>query len=133
MAYEVFKRTAVRVDEPTISIVPDGRISFNAAAVRILTGAGVKAVLLLWDKGNNRLGLKAAPKGDKNSYAVSTIRDHYSGSLRAKSFLSHIGWCATKRTMLPAAWSEKDKMFEITLPREYVRSTIAVDLKRKLR
>jgi len=131
MAYEVFKRTAVRVEEPSLSLVPDGRIALNAAAVRILTEAGVKSVLLLWDKANNKVALKAAAKSDKNSYAVSIVRDSHSGSLRAKSFLGHIGWSAPKRTMLPATWNEKDKMFEITLPQEYLSSAMSGDPKRK--
>ena len=131
MAYEVFKRTAVRVEEPSLSLVPDGRIALNAAAARILTEAGVKSVLLLWDKTNNKVALKAAAKSGKNSYAVSIVRDSHSGSLRAKSFLGHIGWRAPKRTMLPATWSEKDKMFEITLPQEYVSPATDRDPKRK--
>jgi hypothetical protein len=131
MAYEVFKRTAVRVEEPSLSLVPDGRIALNAAAVRILTEAGVKSVLLLWDKTNNKVALKAAAKSDKNSYAVSIVRDSHSGSLRAKSFLGHIGWNAPKRTMLPATWNEKDKMFEIALPQEYISSAMSGDPKRK--
>ena len=131
MAYEVYKRTAVRVDEPSLSLVPDGRIAFNAAAVRILTEAGVKSVLLLWDKTNNKVALKATAKNERNSYAVSIVRDSHSGSLRAKSFLNHIGWRAPKRTMLPATWNEKDKMFEITLPQEFVSSAMSGDPKRK--
>jgi len=76
--------------------------------------------LLLWDKTNNKVALKAAAKGDKNAYAVSIVKDSHSGSLRAKSFLDHIGWSAPKRTMLPATWNEKEKMFEITLPKLHV-------------
>ncbi len=37
MAYEVYNRTKVRTDTPTMSLVPDGRIVLNSAAVRILT------------------------------------------------------------------------------------------------
>jgi hypothetical protein len=131
MAYEVFKRTGARVEEPSFSIVPDGRIALNSAAARIFTEAGVKSVLLLWDRTTNKVALKAAPKGDRNSFAVSIVRDKHSGSLRAKSFLSHIGWSSPKRTLLPATWTEKDKMFEITLPQEYVGSVPSGDLKRK--
>jgi hypothetical protein len=131
MAYEVFKRTGVRVEEPALSLVPDGRIALNAAAVRVLTQAGVKSVLLLWDKGNNRVALKAAVKGDKNAYAVSIVRDSHSGSLRAKSFLGHIGWNAPKRTLLPATWNEREKMFEITLPQEHINLTTSPDAKRR--
>ena len=131
MAYEVFKRTAVRVEQPSLSLVPDGRIAFNAAAVRVLTGAGVKSVLLLWDRTSRKVALKAAAKGEKDCYAVSIVKGTYSGSLRAKSFLSHIGWSAPKRTMLPATWNEKEKMFEISLPPEYVGSESSPGSKRK--
>jgi hypothetical protein len=116
MAYEVFRRTGVRVEEPTLSLVPDGRIALNAAAVRILAQASVKFVLLLWDSSSRSVALKAATKGDKNAYTVSIASNTHSGSLRAKSFFDHIGWTAPKRTMLPATWNESEKMFEITLP-----------------
>src|ERR1700674_1955344 len=120
MAYEVFKRTTVRVEQPSLSLVPDGRIAFNAAAVRVLTGAGVKSVLLLWDRASRKVALKAAAKGEKDCYAVSIVKGTYSGSLRAKSFLSHIGWSAPKRTMLPATGNEKGKIFEITLRPDFL-------------
>jgi len=109
MSYEMYTRTTVRVEQPALSLVPDGRIALNAAAVRILTQAGVKSVVLLWDKTNHRVALKAAAKGDKNSYAVSIVRNSHSGSLRAKSFLTHIGCDVLKRTMLPATWNEKER------------------------
>jgi hypothetical protein len=122
MAYEVFKRTGFRVEEPALSLVPDGRIALNAAAARVLREAGVRSVLLLWDKGSNRVAVKATAKGDKDAYAVSLPLNSHSGSLRAKSFLSHIGWSAPKRTLLLATWNAKEKMFEITLPHEYLSS-----------
>jgi|SRR5208282_1698041 len=117
MSYEVFKRPRFRVEAPMLSLVPDGRIALNVAAVRILSEARVKSVLLLWDRANRKVALKAAQKGDTNAFAVSIVRDGHSGSVRAKLFLSHIGWSARERTMLPATWHEKDKMLEIILPK----------------
>ena len=122
MAYEVFKRTAARVETPALSIVPDGRIAINAAAVRIVREGRITSVLLLWDPTNHRLALKAAQRGDKNSYAVSIADASHSGSLRAKTFLSHIGWKARKREMIPAVWNDKERMFEATLPLEHLES-----------
>ena len=122
MAYEVFKRTGARVETPTLSIVPDGRIVMNAATVRIIKERRITAVLLLWDSTNHRLALKAAQRGDKNSYAVSVAAASHSGSLRAKAFLSHIGWKARKREMIPTEWNEKERMFETTLPLEHLES-----------
>ena len=118
MAYEVFRKTRVRSGAPAISIVPDGRIGLNATAVRILVGAGIKSVNLLWDKANHKIAVKAAHKSDKDSFAVS-VTAKSSGSIRAKSFINHIGWAA-KRETLPATWSEKDGMFEVVLPERYL-------------
>jgi hypothetical protein len=119
MAYEVYKRTRARVDVPTVSIMPDGRIAINAAGVRILAAAGIKSVLILWDRRNHKVAIKAAQKGDTNAFAV-TISRRSSAILRAKSFLSFIGWGGAEREMLPATWSEREKMFEITLPLEHL-------------
>jgi hypothetical protein len=131
MAYEVYKRTTVRVAQPALSIVPDGRIAVNAAAARILREAGVKSAVLLWDDTRNKLAIKAAPKGDRNAYAVSIVRDGRAGTLTAKSFLSHIGWSAPRRELLPATWNEEDKMLEVTLPEKYVGSEKDRNRKRK--
>ncbi len=121
MAYEVFKRTGARVETPTLSVVPDGRITINAAAVRIAKEARVKSVLLLWDPITHRLAIKVTHRGDRDSYALSIASSH-SGSLRAKSFLKHIGWKARKREMIPAIWNERERMFEATLPLEHLES-----------
>jgi hypothetical protein len=122
MTYEVFKRTGARGETPTLSIVPDGRIAINAAAVRILKEARINSVLLRWDWTNHRLAMKAAQRGEKNSYAVSIAPASHSGSLRAKSSLSYIGWRARKREMIPVTWNEKERMFEATVPVEHLES-----------
>jgi hypothetical protein len=122
MGYEVFQRTNFRVEEPALSFTPDGRIALNAAAVRIFTEAGIKQALLLWDQSKNKLALKATVKRDKNSYSVSIIRGGTSGTLRAKAFFAYIGWNAPKRMMLPATWDDKERMFEVVLPSNFVNS-----------
>lgn len=89
-------------------------------------------MLLLWDKVSNKCALKAAPKTDKNAYAVSVASDRHSGSITAKSFLSHIGWSARKREMLPATWNEKQRILEVTLPPECVGTEKDRNFKRKM-
>jgi hypothetical protein len=131
MAYEVFKRTGARVESPAISIVPEGRIAINAAVARIFVSFGIKSVLLLWDASGHKLAIKAAQKGDKNAYAVSIAPASHSGSLRAKSFLSYIGWNAPKREMILATWNEKEKMIEATLPVKYLGTEKAQAMKGK--
>ena len=123
MAYEVFKRTGTRVKSPTLSITPEGRIVINAAAARIFVSLGIKSVLLLWDRANRKLALKAARKGDKNAFAMSIASPGHSGSLRAKSFLSHIVWSARKRETIPATWNEREEMLEAVLPIEHLEKS----------
>jgi len=120
MAYEVFTRTGVRVETPTLSLTPDWRIALNSAATRILLEAEIKNVLLLWDKQNHKLALKAASKGDKNAYAVSLRSDKGAGTLRAKAFLCYVGWSAPRREALTATWNQKEKMLEVTLPTKFL-------------
>ena len=131
MAYEVYNRTKVRTDTPTISLVPDGRIVLNSAAVRILTSNGIRFVLLLWDSATHKMALKASAKGNRDAFAVSS-GDH-SGSLRAKSFLAHVGWDAPVRDTLPAVWNDIDRMFEVMLPPAFLKPASAPEKPRKYR
>ncbi|HWZ42559.1 MAG TPA: hypothetical protein VNW97_03745 [Candidatus Saccharimonadales bacterium] len=121
MTYELFQRTNTRVDTPTISIGPSGTITFNAPAVRTLVAAEVKSVLLLWDKENRKLAIKAARKGDKNAFVVSIVRNS-SGKLRVRSLIPHIGWSAPRREKMNATWDAREKMFEVTLPLKCFKS-----------
>jgi hypothetical protein len=123
VAYELFERTSVRVNSPALSITPGGRVAFNAAACRLLIETGIKTVVILWDKTKNRMAIKAAPKGEKNSFTVTFTGGNHSATFAAKSFIRHIGWKAPKREMLPTTWISAEKMFEVTLPKEYVAST----------
>lgn len=120
VAYELFERVAVRVDEPTLSVAPGGRIAFNAAACRILLDAKIKTVVILWDKDTNRIAVKAASKGEKNAFGISFTGDNHSASLTAKLFLRRIAWSASKRVALDTIWNATDRMFEATLPGQYL-------------
>jgi hypothetical protein len=132
VAYETFQRKSIRVDIPTLSIVPDGRVAINAAACRLLIAAGVKTVMILWDKAAGKMAVKAAPKGEKNTFTITFAEDHHSGSFAAKSFLRHIGWNAPTRIMVQTAWSEKDKMFEVVLPSQFLTSG-ATEAKKRIK
>jgi hypothetical protein len=123
VAYELFERTTVRVDTPALSIAPQGKVAINAPACRLLIEAGIKTVVILWDKATNRMAIKAAPKGEKNSFTVTFTGGNHSGSFAAKAFLRHIGWNAPKREQLATTWNAAEKMFETTLPPKYLAST----------
>jgi hypothetical protein len=122
VAYETFERNAVRVEDPMLSILADGRIALNAAASRLFQGAGVKTVRILWDKSRCGIALQGVSKDDKNSYTLSFSRGR-SASISPKAFLNHIGWTSTKRQTVPAKWEPKQKMLEAELPSKFVRNS----------
>jgi hypothetical protein len=128
MPYELYQRSAVRVDSPTVAIAPGGRIIVNAAGCRILKGAGVKYAVLLWDHSARKMAIKAAARG-RDAFSITFVREGSSGSLHAAGFVRSIGWNATRRENLPAAWNEREKMFEVDLPARHLASSD--DSKRK--
>ena len=115
MPYKVFERLSVRVDSPTVSILPRGRIILNAAASRTLREAGIRQVLLMWDNRGAKVAIKAALKGDKNAFAVSFSKQNDSGSISATAFVRHMNWSGKKRETYPAIWNESERMLEATL------------------
>jgi hypothetical protein len=121
VAYETFERRSVRVDNPAITVRPEGRIAINAAASRLLEKAGVKAVRILWDKATCGLALQATEKGDKIAYSIAFGGGTRSASLTVKSFFHHIGWSSERRQTVPARWNEQKKMLEATLPSRFIR------------
>ena len=121
MAYEVFQRSVARVESPTLSVLPDGRITLNAAASRLFQGAGVKAVRVLWDKSRCAVALQAVKKGDENSYSVYFSRGR-SASISPKAFLGYIGWSSAARQTVPATWESTRKMLEAELPSKFLKN-----------
>jgi hypothetical protein len=123
VAYETFERKAVRIEDPALTLRPEGRISFNAAASRLLQTAAVKTVRILWDKTTCGLAVQAAPKGDSNSYSVAFSRSR-SATVTAKLFFQHIGWSSAVRQTIPASWDGQRKMMEAKLPLRFVGSSV---------
>ena len=119
MAYEIFQRTTTRVADPAVSVLPDGRITFNAAGSRLFQAQGIKAVKILWDREKCGIALQGVPKGDRNAYSIAFSRGR-SSSISPKAFLSYIGWSAKKRETVSATWDPNQKMMEAQLPSKFV-------------
>ncbi|HLW77921.1 MAG TPA: hypothetical protein VKS01_13075 [Bryobacteraceae bacterium] len=124
MAYKIFERVSARVVVPALTIAPQGRVVFNAAACRLLIESGVKHVIVLWDSEARKIGVKSGSKDDKNAFSVTFTGGH-SASFGAKSFFQHIGWSAPKRQLLETTWNPKTKMFEATLPAQFLSAKAA--------
>jgi hypothetical protein len=124
VAYELFERSAVRVETPVISVTPGGRVTFNAAACRILDTCAIRAAVILWDRTTSRMAVRAAPEAERNSFKITFTGGNHSASFAAKSFFKHIGWRAPKRQSLDTTWRVNEKMFEVTLPAEHLQSEL---------
>jgi hypothetical protein len=123
VAYELFERRVTRIDQPALSVLPDGRITLNAASTRLFEGAGAKAVTILWDKAACGIALQVAKKGDQNAYSIAFSRGR-SASISAKTFLPFIGWSADQRQTVPATWNSEQKMLEAELPSQFVGTAV---------
>jgi hypothetical protein len=130
VAYEVFERGIIRVEQPVVSVLPDGRLTLNAAATRALEKAGVRTVRVLWDKLKYGIALEACDKGDKNSYSIAFSRAR-SASISLKAFLRSIGWSANRRQSVPARWDSSRRMLEAELPARYVGGRRQKEAQRK--
>lgn len=122
MAYEMFERKSVRMEDPAITVAPvtDGRIALNAAATRLFEEAGVHAVKILWDKTKCGIALQAARKDDADSFSVAFGGRHSQASITPKTFLKYIGWTADSRQTVRAKWDAQQKMLEAELPPRFV-------------
>jgi hypothetical protein len=120
VGYVTFERGFVNTGDPGITVRPDGRIFFNAAASQLLKQSGVKTVRILWDGEKCGVGLQACEKRDKNAYSISFPAGSRSPSLTAKSFFRHIEWSANGRQRLDVTWDEKSRMLEGVLPSQFV-------------
>jgi hypothetical protein len=121
MTYEVFAQKQQRIQSAAVSIHPAGRIYFNQEATSQLQAAGVKRVLVLWDKEHFRLALKHATKSDKRAYSIAFSNKGSGATITAKQFLKWIEYDTAPGTLtLEAEWNEKEKMYEVTVPREKV-------------
>jgi hypothetical protein len=117
--YETFQRRITRTEDPALSVLADGRLALNAAATRLIQGAGVTAVKLLWDKAKCGIALQAAERGDKNSYSIYFSRGR-SAFISAKTFLPYIGWSSNRSQTVPARWNAQLKMLEAELPTRFL-------------
>jgi hypothetical protein len=79
-----------------------------------------KYAVFLWDESAGKMAIKAATKG-KDSFAITFGRG--SGAFSAAGFLRRIRWNAKGRENLPAAWNEREKMFEVDLPARHLASS----------
>ena len=118
MAYSTFERPSFRSSTATLSIFVQGRFALNAPMTRVFRGEGVGRVLLLYDKGQRKIGLAPLKKGarrDDRTYVITYHPNQRQAIIDSKLFLKAIGWDG-RRYQLDSRWSEKDKLWDCELP-----------------
>ena|ERR1700730_12228152 len=118
MAWEVYEKIVKRSTSPALAISKLGRLSFNSAAAEILTKNSVNHVLLLWDKGAHKIGIRAVGKREPRSYNVHYAAKNANAGFAAKTFLRHINYNYTETKSFPCHWNEKDGTYEVEIPAE---------------
>lgn len=97
-----------------------GRISFNKAAASILEKEAVENVLLLWDEGTRRVGIRRIAKKDSRAFHVGYDKNKYGAAIQAKVFFDAVGFNRSESKTCLAEWDADEGMFVIQLPPECV-------------
>lgn len=120
MPFEVFDHESAKrlvVDYPVITIQSNGAMRLNKAAASALKNP--ERVILLWDRQNNKMGISAAPAGDRRSYKV----DYETGiaKLSPKAFLRYIGFTSEVSVRVSAELVKN--MLEGAIPAENIQKS----------
>jgi len=119
MSYVMFENKALKIGSPALTVT-GVRLSFNADAGDILRRLGARFFHVLWDEGACKLALRPVSKLDDHAYKITFPKGKRGASFSAQSFLNHIRWGANKPITVPIAWSDKEKLFEAVLPKQWV-------------
>lgn len=123
MGWEIYTKQARTVSaSPKLAIGKKlGRCSLNRAAALLFDKEGIEQVLLLWDKDNLRIGLRASTKKDPRSFGVKFAQKKdkeasiIGASFSGVTFLRHIGYDLSRTNSYPIAWNADEALFEVKL------------------
>lgn len=121
MAYEIFEKKRTRLGTPVMSFSKIGGIAFNQTAARILREAGIKNVLLLWDRDSRSLALKVIKdEKDVRSYVIRYNAKASGAGFSAKTFLDHAGIDYSQRKPINVEITpDKELLLEVNIPDFY--------------
>ena len=121
MAFEIFDHESAKrlvVDYPVITIQVNGTVRLNKAAANSLKSP--ERVLMLWDRQNNKVGISAAPEGDRRSYKVAY--DNGIAKVAPKAFLSYIGFTSESSVRVSAELVRNT--LEGAIPAENIQNSV---------
>src|ERR1700735_3552546 len=96
MAFEIYVRQFTRTTEPKVTITNLGRFSINNSASEMLKKhpQTSDAVLLLWDKIANKVGIQPIRKNDERAYPLKSYgaKGRSGTGFSAVTFLNFINY-----------------------------------------
>lgn len=115
MAFEEFtsKRRAIS-DTPMVSLLKQGIFALNQACYNKYFKA-YKYVILLFDKENNKIGLKPTNEVSSNTYNIRVSRDGKLANISAIAFLKFYKIPHNETKSYTCFWNEKEKILEVEL------------------
>jgi hypothetical protein len=121
MSFEIFNRKVQWSGEPAITLNKLGRISFNKTASLKLQQEAVESVLLLWDEEKRLIGVRPITKKDNRAYRISWSTRGDGCGFSSSTFLKYIGYNMSESRSFPAQWDEREQIFKIEVPQEYLK------------
>jgi len=118
MSFEEFtmKRRPV-IDTPMVSILKQGLFGFNVASYDKYLKKH-KYIIFLYDKVNNKIGIKPTSEVSGNAYNIRVSKDGRVANVSASSFLNHYGIPHTESKSYACTWNSKEELLEIDLGKE---------------
>jgi hypothetical protein len=117
MAFEVYTRQFTRTTEPKITITNLGRFSINNSASTLLKKHPLTsdAVLLLWDKAANKVGIRPVRKSDNRAYPLKAYgpKGRSGTGFSAVPFLNFLNYNWSETRSYPVEWVEGMLVFSI--------------------
>lgn len=130
MAFEIFSRKVQWGGTPSVTFTKNGRFAFNKAATAQFEKNAIENVLLLWDAERNLVGVRPITKKDSRAYKVHMGKKGNGCGFSATTFLRHIGYDISQSKSMPAKWDETEEMFLIEVPKEYLKKSEPVLIRR---
>jgi hypothetical protein len=118
MAFEEFTHKKRPVsDVPMVSILKQGVFGINQTCYKKYF-KDYKYVIMLFDKEENKIGLKPTNNASHNTYTIRTSREGRLTNISAIAFLNHYGIKHDETRSYNCNWNEQEEILEIPLSDE---------------
>lgn len=114
MAFKLFERKRKVFREPMVTILKQGTIGLNTAAVEKYF-LDKQYVLLYYDEGEQKIGLKPLKVNKENAYKIRMGKISKGGNCSAQAFLRSFKIDHSTTRTYRAKWNNKDKIIFIDL------------------